>query len=92
MQPGDVVLDCGASVGLFTREALDLGASVVLAIDPDIESLKALRSNFTAEIEQGKCRGEAGWPSGEMELAAPAGSVLLNSGAAEQADTGVQDL
>ena len=54
VQPGDVVLDCGASVGLFTREALDLGASVVLAIDPDIESLKALRRNFPTEIEQGK--------------------------------------
>ena len=54
VQPGDVVLDCGASVGLFTRKALDLGASVVLAIEPAIESLKALRRNFPAEIEQGK--------------------------------------
>ena len=54
VQPGDVVLDCGASIGLFTHKALDLGASVVLAIDPAPESLKALRRNSPAEIEQGK--------------------------------------
>ncbi len=52
--PGDVVLDCGASIGLFTGKALELGASLVLAIDPHTESLKALRRNFAAEIEQGK--------------------------------------
>jgi ribosomal protein L11 methylase PrmA len=31
--PGDVVLDAGANVGVFTRKALWLGAGKVIAID-----------------------------------------------------------
>jgi len=31
---GDVVLDCGANVGVYTREALKNGAKVVVSIEP----------------------------------------------------------
>ena len=31
---GDIVLDCGANVGVFTRVALDAGAAKVVAIEP----------------------------------------------------------
>jgi len=31
VEPGDVVLDCGANVGVYTRAALKQGASLVVA-------------------------------------------------------------
>ena len=34
VQPGDVVLDCGANFGTFTRHALNLGAGLVVALEP----------------------------------------------------------
>ena len=36
---GEVVLDCGANVGAYTRHALDAGARLVVAIDPAPESI-----------------------------------------------------
>ena len=51
---GDVVLDAGAGVGVYTREALNLGAKVVVAIEPAPESLECLRRNFKAEIATGR--------------------------------------
>jgi FkbM family methyltransferase len=54
VQPGDVVLDCGANVGVFTKKALALGASRVIAIEPAPENLEALRKNLAAEIAAGK--------------------------------------
>ena len=50
---GDIVLDCGANVGVFTRVALDAGARKVIAIEPAPENLEALRRNFKGEIAQG---------------------------------------
>jgi FkbM family methyltransferase len=50
VNPGDIVLDCGAHVGVFTREALDMGAAKVIAIEPSPENLECLRRNFMAEI------------------------------------------
>jgi FkbM family methyltransferase len=54
VQPGDIVLDCGANVGAYTRVALDAGAKVVVAIEPGPENLEALRRNFPQEIASGK--------------------------------------
>jgi FkbM family methyltransferase len=54
VQPGDVVLDCGANVGVFTRPALDRGAALIVAIEPAPENLECLRRNFKAEIESGR--------------------------------------
>jgi FkbM family methyltransferase len=51
---GDVVLDCGAHVGVFTREALSQGARLVIAIEPAPDNIECLRRNFAAEIAAGK--------------------------------------
>jgi FkbM family methyltransferase len=54
IQPGDIVLDCGANVGVFTKKALAQGASRVIAIEPAPENLLVLRKNLAAEIAAGK--------------------------------------
>jgi len=53
VQRGDIVLDCGAHVGVFTRKALNLGASQVLAIEPASNNVECLSRNFKLEISQG---------------------------------------
>jgi FkbM family methyltransferase len=52
IRKGDVVLDCGANVGAYTREALDEGASLVIAIEPAPINVECLRRNFKREIEE----------------------------------------
>jgi FkbM family methyltransferase len=54
IHPGDVVLDAGANVGVFTRKALWAGASKVIAIEPGPENVECLRRNFAAEIADGR--------------------------------------
>ncbi len=54
VRAGDIVLDCGANVGVFTRKALDHGASKIVAIEPAPENLECLRRNFKAEIASGQ--------------------------------------
>lgn len=54
VHPGDIVLDCGASDGDFTREALAAGASKVVAIEVTPASAECLRRNLAAEIAAGK--------------------------------------
>ena len=54
VQPGDTVLDCGANIGAFTREALNAGAGLVLAIEPVPAHVEALHRTFKAEIDQGR--------------------------------------
>jgi len=51
---GDIVLDCGAHVGVFTRIALKRGARLVVAIEPAPENLECLRRNFRDEIARGR--------------------------------------
>ena len=51
VQPGDVVVDCGAHVGFFTRYALRLGAKRVVAIEPDPVNLACLKRNLAEEIQ-----------------------------------------
>ena len=51
---GDIVIDCGAHVGVFTRVALDLGAARVIAIEPAPENLECLRRTFDSEIAEGR--------------------------------------
>jgi FkbM family methyltransferase len=51
---GDIVLDCGANVGVFTRKALNAGAKTVVAIEPAPENIECLRRNFKPEIEAGR--------------------------------------
>ncbi len=54
VRQGDVVLDCGAHVGVFTHRSLLRGASQVVAIEPDSVNLECLRRNFRQEIAAGK--------------------------------------
>ena len=54
VQAGDIVLDCGANVGVYTRESLKNGAKLVVAIEPAPENIECLRRNFTAEIAAGR--------------------------------------
>jgi FkbM family methyltransferase len=51
---GDIVLDCGANVGVYTRVALDAGAKLVVAIELAPENLECLRRNFAPEIASGR--------------------------------------
>ncbi len=53
VREGDVVLDCGANVGVYTREALAAGAKLVVAIEPAPENVECLRRNFAGEIAAG---------------------------------------
>jgi FkbM family methyltransferase len=54
IHPGDIVLDAGANVGVFTRKALLFGASKVIAIEPGPENIEALRLTFAPEIADGR--------------------------------------
>jgi FkbM family methyltransferase len=50
----DVVLDCGACEGFFSRQALDLGAKKVLCVEPNPEMVTCLEASFSGEIAQGR--------------------------------------
>ncbi len=54
IHPGDIVLDCGASDGDFTREALKAGAAKVISIEITPSSIECLRRNLASEIASGK--------------------------------------
>jgi FkbM family methyltransferase len=54
VHPEDVVLDCGANVGVYTREALKAGAKLVVSIEPAPENIECLRRNFAPEIAAGR--------------------------------------
>ncbi len=53
IRKGDIVLDCGANIGVYTRVALHAGARKVIAIEPAPENLEAFRRNFVQEIAAG---------------------------------------
>jgi FkbM family methyltransferase len=54
IRQGDIVLDCGANIGVFVREALNAGAKTVVAIEPAPENIEALNRNFKEEIAAGR--------------------------------------
>jgi len=51
---GDIVLDCGASDGDFTRQALGAGAQTVVAIEISPSSAECIRRNTASEIAAGR--------------------------------------
>ncbi len=51
---GDIVLDCGASDGDFTRQALAAGARQVVAIEISPSSAECIRRNLAAETAAGR--------------------------------------
>jgi FkbM family methyltransferase len=54
VQPGDVVLDCGANIGEFTKTALRHGARLVVAIEPGPAQVRCIRLNLAQEIADGR--------------------------------------
>lgn len=54
VQAGDVVLDCGANIGVTVREELKAGARKIVAIEPAPENVECLRRNFPDEIRDGR--------------------------------------
>ena len=54
LKQGDIVVDCGAHVGVFSDRAFREGASQVIAFEPDPIQIQCLRRNFAPEIESGK--------------------------------------
>jgi FkbM family methyltransferase len=54
VRPGDIVLDCGANVGVTVRAELARGAGLVVAIEPASAPLDCLRRNLASELQQGK--------------------------------------
>jgi len=54
VHPGDIVLDCGGNVGVFTRVSLRRGASRVVAIEPGPWAVECLRRNFAEEVRDGR--------------------------------------
>jgi len=53
VRDGDIVLDCGAHVGVYTRDALHAGAKLVVAIEPSPQNIECLKRNVKTEVEQG---------------------------------------
>jgi FkbM family methyltransferase len=73
VREGDVVVDAGASEGLFTRFALERGAQVI-AVEPFGPMAEALRRTFAPEIAAGTVRVEQAAVSdrpGEARLTLP---------------------
>ena len=56
VRPGDVVIDCGAHIGGFTRVALRAGARMVVVIEPEARNIRALRRNLEAELTSGRVK------------------------------------
>ncbi len=54
VRPGDVVLDCGAHVGAFTRQAIAAGAKLVVSVEPSPVNADLLRRNLANEIQAGR--------------------------------------
>ena len=50
VRAGDVVLDCGANIGLSTLAALKRGASLVVAIEPALDNVECLRRNLKDQV------------------------------------------
>ena len=46
IEKGDVVIDCGANIGIFSQYALDMGASKVIGYEPDDTSYQYYEKNL----------------------------------------------
>jgi FkbM family methyltransferase len=66
VRDSDVVIDVGAHLGTFTRVALQRGARVVVAVEPNPVNTACLERTFANEIVAGRVRlvKAAAWHSG----------------------------
>jgi FkbM family methyltransferase len=89
VKAGDIVLDCGANVGAYTRHALSRGAKLVVAVEPAPESLDCLRKNLASEIAGGRV---IVYPKGvwnkDTELQMSAGDAWASSASSVVLDRG----
>ena len=53
VREGDVVLDVGSNVGVFTRAALRAGARLVVAFEPNPGTIECFKRTFSAELQEG---------------------------------------
>jgi FkbM family methyltransferase len=53
VKAGDIVLDCGAHIGTYTRQVLKEGAARVVAIEPAPANVECLRRNLAEAIQRG---------------------------------------
>jgi FkbM family methyltransferase len=81
IKPGDIVIDCGANYGTFTRRALRRGAAKVVAIEIDPNIQESLRRTFASEIREGRVivYGKGVWDK-DAELDLRGDSVVLERG------------
>ena len=65
IEPGDVVVDVGAHLGIYTAFALAKGAEQVVAIEPEPGNLACLKRTFAEEIASERVRlvEAAAWDS-----------------------------
>ena len=54
VRTGDVVLDIGGHLGTFTRAALDQGARMVIAFEPEPVNAACFKRTFAAEMKLGR--------------------------------------
>jgi FkbM family methyltransferase len=54
LDPGAIVLDAGANIGLFARQALEAGAAQVACLEPVPGTARALRWNLARELSAGR--------------------------------------
>jgi len=90
--PGDVVLDVGAHLGLFTRLALERGAGLVVGFEPEPVNAECLRKTFGDQIRRGsvKVMEAAAWSSqGTLKFERP---PLKNTGTGRVSGTGGQSV
>jgi FkbM family methyltransferase len=51
---GDVVIDGGGHIGESSRQALEFGASKVVAVEPDPLNAEAIRRNLSRDVAEGR--------------------------------------
>jgi FkbM family methyltransferase len=86
---GEVVVDCGSNIGVFTRQALQDGARLVIAVEISPQVITCFRRNFEKEIAAGRVvlSTKGVWDKNEElqlttgeGLASTANSVALDRG------------
>jgi FkbM family methyltransferase len=98
--PGDIVFDCGAHIGGFTRTALNSRAGLVVAIEPERLNIAAFRRNFPEELKSGRIRliekaisDKPGRPALQLSTSNDSHSLFLpqNSGKEEMVEVSTID-